>query len=117
MLLKSRTTLPLHLACRSSYQRIASPPHLPARHPLDRLRFRKQQKFDRPFEILAFPIAKSFAAIVRFGQPEALQSGAHRTVEHDDALPQKGGKRMGCVWHGRKETSFRARFKEQIDAS
>jgi hypothetical protein len=24
---------------------------------------------------------------------------------------------VGCVWHKRQETSFRARFKEQIDAS
>ena len=84
---------------------------------LDRLRFRQQQKFDRAFEVLAFPIAKTFTAIIRFGQAEALQSCAHRTVEHDDALLQKRGKRVGCVWHEREETSFRARFKEQIDVS
>src|SRR6266513_2673959 len=30
-------------------------------HALDRLRFRQQQKFGRAFEVLAFPIAKTFA--------------------------------------------------------
>ena len=64
---------------------------------LDRLRFRQQQKLDRAFEILAFPIAKTFAAIIRLAQAEALQSCAHRTVEHDDAFLQQRGKRMGCI--------------------
>jgi hypothetical protein len=64
---------------------------------LDRLWFRQQQKLDCAFEVLAFPIAKTFAAIIRFSQAEALQSRAHRAVEDDDALTQKRGKRMGCV--------------------
>ena len=84
---------------------------------LDRLRFRQQQKLDRAFEILAFPIAKALASIIRFGQAEAMQRCAHRAVEHDDALVQQRGKRMGRVWHEQKETRFRALFKEQIDAS
>jgi len=84
---------------------------------LDRLRFRQQQKLDCAFEVLAFPIAKTFAAIIRLCQAEALQSCAHRTVEHDDAFLQKRGKRMGGIRHRKKETSFRGRFKEQIDAS
>jgi hypothetical protein len=84
---------------------------------LDRLRFRQQQKLDRTFEILAFPIAKAFAAIIRFAQAEALQSCAHRTVEHDDAFLQQRGKRVGCIPHERKGTSFPALFKEQIDVS
>ena len=74
---------------------------------LDRLRFRQQQKLDRTFEILAFPIAKAFAAIIRFAQAEALQSGAHRAVEHDDALLQSAVKGWDSVWHERKGTSFR----------
>src|SRR5207248_11639928 len=84
---------------------------------LDRLPFRQQQKLNRTFEILAFPMTKACAAIIRLAQAEALQSCAHRTVEHDDAVLQQRGKGMGRLWHERKGTSFRAFFKEQIDVS
>jgi hypothetical protein len=85
--------------------------------PLNRFGFRQKQKLDRAFEVFAFPIAKTFAAIIGLGQTELLESGSHRAVENDDAFAQKCGQGMEPVWHRGKETSFWLLFKEQIDAS
>jgi hypothetical protein len=48
---------------------------------------------------------------------EALKGGAHRAIEHDDALAEQDLERMEFVRHEGKETSFRADLKKQIDAS
>ena len=63
-------------------------------NPLNRFGFRQKQKLDRAFEVFAFPIAKTLAAIIGLGQTEPLQSGSHRAVEDDDAFAQKRGQGM-----------------------
>jgi len=63
--------------------------------PLNHFRFRQKQKLDCTFEVFAFPIAKTFAAIIGLGQTKPLQSGPHRAVEDDDASAQKRSQGMG----------------------
>ena len=63
--------------------------------PLNRFGFRQKQKLDRTFEVFAFPIAKTLAAIICLGQTQPLQSGFHRAVEDDDSFAQKRGQGVG----------------------
>ena len=55
---------------------------------------RQKEKFDAPLQILAFPILEARASVVGFGQLVLLNHGAHRAIEHDDALAHQRFERM-----------------------
>ena len=74
----------------------------------------EQKEFDSTFEIFAFPITKTLAAKIRFGQTKPLQSGSHGAVEDHNPASKEGFEGMKRICHGEKETSFRAGFKKQI---
>ena len=86
-------------------------------HLLNQVRLSEQKKFDPALKILAFPITKTLAAKIRFGQAEPLQSGSHGAVEDHDPASQERFEGMERICHGEKETSFRAGFKKQIYVS
>ena len=86
-------------------------------HLSNQARLGEQKEFDSTFEIFAFPITKTLAAKVRFGQAEPLQSGSHGAVEDHDPASQERFEGMERICHGEKETSFRAGFKKQIYVS
>jgi len=83
-------------------------------HLSNQVRLGEQKDFDPAFEIFAFPITKTLAAKIRFGQTKPLQSGSHGAVEDDNPASKEPFEGMKRICHGEKETSFRAGFKKQI---
>ena len=83
-------------------------------HLSNQVRLGEQKEFDPAFEIFAFPITKTLAAKIRFGQTKPLQSGSHGAVEDDNPASKEPFEGMKRICHGEKETSFRAGFKKQI---
>ena len=86
---------------------------------LDHLRPRQIEQFEAAFEIFALPIAKPFAAVIRFGQFVALDHRSHRAIEHDDPLAHQSFQRMNpvCRHDVRELNGVSPVIKEQIDAS
>ena len=93
---------------------VSASPEVFFMHLSNQVRLGEQKEFDPAFEIFAFPITKTLAAKIRFGQAEPLQSGSHGAVEDHDPASQERFEGMERICHGEKETSFRAGFKKQI---
>ena len=85
---------------------------------LDHLRLSQVQQFEAAFEILALPVGEFFSTVILLRQFPALDHGAHRAVEDDDALVEQLFQWMNLIRHAGEELSaVYANIKEQIYAS
>jgi len=85
---------------------------------LDHLRLSQVQQLKAALEIFSLPVAEFLSAVIMFGQFSALDHGAHRAVEHDDALVEQLFQRVNLIRHAGEELSaVYANIKKQIYAS
>src|SRR4029077_1676260 len=85
---------------------------------LDHLGLSQVQQLEAAFEIFSLPVAEFFSAVIVFGQFPALNHGAHRAVEDDDALVEQLFQWMNLGRHAGEELSaVYANIKKQIYAS
>ena len=68
-------------------------------HLLNQVRLGQQKELYPAFEIFAFPIPKTLAAKIRFGQTKPLQSGSHGAIEDHDAASQQRFEGMERICH------------------
>src|SRR5204863_9147882 len=85
---------------------------------LDHLRLSQVQQLKSALEIFSLPVAEFLSAVILFGQFPALEHGARRAVEHDDALVKQFFQWVNLIRHAGEELSpVCANIKEQIYAS
>ena len=85
---------------------------------LDHLRLSQVQQLKAALEIFSLPVWEFFSTVILLRQFSALDHGAHRAVEHDDALVQQLFQWVNLIRHAGEELSpVRANIKKQIYAS
>ncbi len=81
----------------------------------DHVRARQAQQFVVALHVLV-EVLETLAAVLRLAQLEALDHGAHGTVEDGDALREDGGQRLGAGVDGRFHAPIVGRHRRTHEA-